>query len=108
MRLPDVRCECSAPVPMANKTHCAGCGFQLSRPAVEQIHGYPVIGARYVDRKRDGAQGRIILVDRGEGAYQRYVTALQFEGDDGWAWGHYFDDELEANHDFSKRVRRGY
>jgi hypothetical protein len=29
MKLPDVRCECPVPVPMANKTHCLHCGFQL-------------------------------------------------------------------------------
>lgn len=54
-----------------------------------RISGWPIIDRTIVDRTRDGQQGYVVVVDRGEKAGHRYVASLWFEGDSEWCQGYY-------------------
>lgn len=73
----------------------------MGMPKQQTIHGFPIIESLQVPRTRNGAQGYIVTVDRGkgyiEGNFQRYVTSLWFEGEDGWCQGHYRTERLDAH-----------
>lgn len=81
---------------------------------MQTINGYPIIATFDTPAARGTRPGRVIMVDRGEGAHNRFVTAWQgtneertrFDGS--WTWGHYFDSEKEAAADFVARSKRGY
>lgn len=52
---------------------------------------------------------RIVLTDRGEGTYERYVTHIEAVPSDRPAYcvrGHYFNDLVEAARDFGERFER--
>lgn len=82
----------------------------------DTIHGYEIIVQAVSPGGNGTRPGRVILVDRGAGSQQRYVTAWQGRdlmgpgtGWDGeWGWGHYFDDKALAEADFHMRCVRGY
>lgn len=69
------------------------------------VHGYPIL-ARKPRQAGYGTEAEVILVDRGEGSSQRYVTAvftpLTAQHDE-WLWGHYFSDYDRAVADFNVR-----
>lgn len=73
-----------------------------------EINGYPVIASFEVPKKHGMTLHRIVLVDRGRGEPEKYVTANQEIGQDSWYWGHYFDDFKEAFEDFVKRARSSF
>lgn len=70
-----------------------------------KIHGDEVVG--YLKKSADEA---VILVDRGEGTYDRWVTGI-IRGDDPnpaeWFWGHYFNSYDRAVRDLLIRARTG-
>jgi len=45
----------------------------------------------------------VVLVDRGEGYYERFVTWIQDTKGNNF-WGHYFTDPLLARVDFADRA----
>ena len=54
--------------------------------------------------------GQVLLVDRGE-RYEgtgRFATWWENTDEGGRIWGHYFDDQDEAQEDYCQRCRRGY
>lgn len=69
-----------------------------------RIHGHEVIG--YLARETQGEA--VILVDRGAGTHDRYVTGM-IRSDDmdprEWFWGHYFDSRDKAVRDMLLRAR---
>lgn len=75
----------------------------------DKIHGFPIIDSSWVPRTRNGAQGHIIIVDRGdgyiEGSFQRYVASLWFEGEDGWCQGHYCTELASAREQLRRLVK---
>jgi hypothetical protein len=75
-----------------------------------RIHGFPIVGFVDLLTRRDGRQGRVVLVDRGEDggdnlAHDRWVTGVHFIGDDEWSHGHYFDDLDDARADLYERAK---
>lgn len=73
----------------------------------DTIHGYDVIASSKTPTTDMTRPGRYVLVDRGEGHAQRFVTAWQGDGDDEWSTGHYFDERKAAFDDFMQRAKRG-
>lgn len=55
------------------------------------------------------APGRVVLIDKGEGAHP-LVTWWENTESGGYCWGHYFTREqrAEAESDFRERCARGY
>lgn len=76
--------------------------------APETMNGHPVISAHHTPATPATREGHVILVDRGEHAHDRYVTAWAGLGDKSWCWGHYFNNRTDADADFSNRAARGY
>jgi hypothetical protein len=72
---------------------------------VDFVNGFPVVARVNLRERRGDKQGRVVLVDRGEGEFQRWVTGAHFVGDDGWYCGHYFEDFDEAKADLIERAR---
>jgi hypothetical protein len=73
-----------------------------------KINGFPVIAylrtpleaGEVIDRETI-----IVLVDRGPGTFERFVTGrVNALTDTEWFWGHYFDDYGSAVRDMSDRV----
>lgn len=77
---------------------------------MEKINGYPIIDSVDTPKERATRAGRYILVDRGEDAYQRYVTAWQGRDgdvwDSSWCHGHYIDSLDAAKADLIRRAAR--
>ena len=71
------------------------------------INGYPILSEFPTPGGRGTRAGRVILIQRGT-VHQPYVTAWAGNGDDEWAWGHYYDSREEAAADYLKRCERGY
>jgi len=74
----------------------------------DYVNGYRVIMTSRTPGDEFTRPGRVILVDRGEGRPQRYVTAWQGDGDEGWNTGHYIDTIEAAVADFTKRAARKF
>lgn len=79
---------------------------------MDTINGYVIIAQSETPRATATRAGRVILVDRGENTFQRYVTAWQGRDgnvwDSSWCWGHYFEDKANAHIDYCRRTARGY
>lgn len=75
----------------------------MTKTPVWTIHGYRVVGWVETETQSTGPCG-VVLVDRGEGAYQRYVTAWYRLGEGEWSSGHYFAGKEHALLDFVKRA----
>lgn len=75
-------------------------------PKQQTIHGFKIIESLEVPRTRNGAQGYVITVDRGQGYldgdFQRWVTSLWFEGEDSWCQGHYKSSRLDAHKELER------
>lgn len=72
------------------------------------VHGYPVLAAFPTPKASATKAGHVIMVDRGQDRYQRYVTAWMAVGDREWIWGHYFEKFDDAYEDYGARCLRGY
>ena len=72
----------------------------------DTIHGFE-IHAQFKTAGGLGLRpGRVILVDRSEKAYERWVSTWQGDGDDGWNQGHYFGKFEEARDHFLERCKK--
>lgn len=74
----------------------------------ETINGYPIIKETATPAAPMTRAGRVILVDRGEDTFQRWVTAWVGNGDTSWCHGHYIDSRAEAEADYMMRCGRSY
>lgn len=71
------------------------------------MNGHPVISAHHTPAGVAMREGHVILVDRGEHAHGRYVTAWVGLGDKCWCWGRYFNNRTDADADFYSRAASG-
>ena len=69
-----------------------------------KINGFPIVRRERVDRTRDGRQGYLVIVDRGEAERQRYVVSLWFDGDKEWCQGHYRSTLERAKETFAELI----
>jgi hypothetical protein len=71
---------------------------------VRLFNGYPILAEFVLPEEQDRIRGRIVLVDRGEFTYQRFVTwEAPLDRDSEGFWGHYHEDLLLAQLDFLMR-----
>jgi len=76
----------------------------MSNP--DMVNGYPVITSEALPERAGCQQSRVIIVDRGESTFQRYVSAQQNIGDTEWYWGHYTDSLSTAIDVANDRFKR--
>lgn len=76
----------------------------------ETINGLPVIAASKSGRgfHSPGTRDGWIVVVQREHELHPYITAVLFEDDTEWVWGHYHATAREAFIDFDARVEKGY
>lgn len=68
------------------------------------IHGYPVVKHDRCLPEAGNMPANLVLVDRGEGAMHRWVTAIHPLCHSEWVWGHYFSERSDAERDYEKRA----
>lgn len=80
-----------------------------------KIHGLKILAHFDLPDGRGTRTGRVILVDQGDGAFKKYVVAIQHRGsfggdgnpwDNEWDQGTYCRDMAEAWSSFCSRVDR--
>lgn len=74
----------------------------------DTIHGYTIKAQFSTDAGMGHRAGRILLVDRGAGQFQRWVSTWQGDGDVEWSHGHYFDKFEDARDHFLEKCHKEY
>jgi hypothetical protein len=72
----------------------------MSSNSSDKINGCRVVAQFSTPGGRMTRPGRLVLVDRGYGLTDRWVSAWIGDGDSEWSHGHYFGDWLDARAHF--------